>query len=80
MSSQPAASCSLERHHSADGLAPTCLDQGPHANLGRPEPAIADYTAAIRLQPNYPEAYYDRALAYEQTGDVWGSKRLRKRH
>lgn len=50
------------------------LDRGiAYANLGRPEPAIADYTAAIRLQPNYPEAYYDRALAYEQTGDVSGA-------
>jgi tetratricopeptide (TPR) repeat protein len=50
------------------------LDRGiAYADLGRPEPAIADYTAAIRLQSNYPEAYYDRALAYEQTGDVSGA-------
>ncbi|QNN65246.1 tetratricopeptide repeat protein [Sphingomonas rhizophila] len=41
-----------------------------HADLGRPKAAIADYTAALRLQPNYPEAYYDRALAYEQTGKM----------
>lgn len=47
------------------------LDRGiAYANLGRPKPAVVDYTAAIRLQSNYPEAYYDRALAYEQTGDV----------
>jgi tetratricopeptide (TPR) repeat protein len=41
-----------------------------YADFGRPESAIADYTAAIRLQPNYPEAYYDRALAFEQIGAV----------
>jgi tetratricopeptide (TPR) repeat protein len=47
------------------------VDRGiAYADLGHPEPAIADYTAAIKLQPNYPVAYYDRALAYEQIGDV----------
>lgn len=30
--------------------------------------AIASYTEAIRLKPNYADAYYHRAVAYEQEG------------
>jgi tetratricopeptide (TPR) repeat protein len=31
--------------------------------------AIADYTAALRIDPNYAVAYYDRGLAYRAKGD-----------
>src|SRR5262245_59128880 len=32
--------------------------------------AIADYTTAIQLQPDYAEAYNDRGFAYYLKGDV----------
>jgi tetratricopeptide (TPR) repeat protein len=35
--------------------------------------AIADYTKAIALNPNYPIAYYRRALSKEQIGDRQGA-------
>ena len=31
--------------------------------------AVADYSEAIRLKPDYAEAFYDRGHAYEQKGD-----------
>ena len=36
---------------------------------GDHDKAIADYTEAIRLDPNYAEAYCDRAVAYSDKGD-----------
>ena len=32
--------------------------------------AIADYTTAIQLKPDYAEAYNDRGFAYYLTGDA----------
>ena len=34
-------------------------------NVGK---AISDYTDTIRLDPSCAEAYYNRALAYQQNG------------
>lgn len=36
---------------------------------GRPAEAIALFSSAIKMQPDFAEAYEDRALALEQTGD-----------
>jgi tetratricopeptide (TPR) repeat protein len=38
------------------------------ASQRRWDSAIRDYSAAIRIQPNYAEAYYGRAEAYRETG------------
>ena len=35
--------------------------------------AIADYTAAINLKPDYAEAYYDRGNAKDGLGDYQGA-------
>jgi Flp pilus assembly protein TadD len=32
--------------------------------------AIADYTAAIRLDPHYAAAYFNRGAAFQQRGQV----------
>ena len=37
------------------------------------EAAIADYTEAIRLDPNYAEAYNNRGLALQSQGDLDGA-------
>ena len=39
------------------------------AKLGRFDEAIASYRQAARVQPDQPEAYYNLALAYLETGD-----------
>jgi len=36
---------------------------------GRPDVAISLFSEAIKMQPDFAEAYEDRALALEQTGD-----------
>lgn len=35
--------------------------------------AIADFSTAIRLQPGYPSAYYNRALTRSESGDIDGA-------
>lgn len=36
---------------------------------GRPDVAVSLFSEAIKMQPDFAEAYEDRALALEQTGD-----------
>ena len=36
--------------------------------------AIADYTRAIELKPDYARAYYNRAVAKQEKGDATGAK------
>ena len=40
-----------------------------YGNKGEHDKAIADYTEAIRLNPKYAEAYYNRGVAYEDKGE-----------
>jgi tetratricopeptide (TPR) repeat protein len=42
------------------------LYQGP---MGNSDKAIADYEQALKLQPDYAKAYYNRGLAYYRKGD-----------
>lgn len=37
--------------------------------LGEPQSAIIDYSAAIRIMPNFSHAYLSRAIAYAVLGD-----------
>ena len=37
--------------------------------MGEQGAAIADYTEAIRLAPDFAQAYFNRGRAYEQAGD-----------
>ena len=41
-----------------------------YSNKGDTDRAIADYTAAIRLEPTYANAYYNRGNAYSNKGDT----------
>jgi Tetratricopeptide repeat len=38
--------------------------------MGDPDRAIADYSAAIRIDPNYVAAFVDRRIAYRAKGDL----------
>ena len=40
-----------------------------HSKKGELKLAIADYTKAIELKPNYADAYYNRGIAYRIKGD-----------
>jgi Tfp pilus assembly protein PilF len=40
-----------------------------HAGLGRLAEALADHTAVIALDPNYPDYYFDRADLHRKLGD-----------
>jgi tetratricopeptide (TPR) repeat protein len=51
-------------------LADVFMNRGiAYANLNDQKHAIADYSEAIRKQPDYFEAYYNRGLAYQQLDD-----------
>jgi tetratricopeptide (TPR) repeat protein len=39
------------------------------------ERAIDDYSQAIRIHPNYPEAYHNRGIAYHRLGLYEDSER-----
>ncbi len=46
-----------------------CSNRGiTYANLGRRAEALADCDAAIRLDPNYAQAYYNRGISYDALG------------
>jgi tetratricopeptide (TPR) repeat protein len=46
------------------------FDRGlAYYNKGDYERTIADYTEAIRLDPNYASAYYNRGIAYYNKND-----------
>ncbi len=40
-----------------------------YSEKGKHDKAIADYTEAIRLNPEYAEAYYNRGCIYVEKGD-----------
>jgi tetratricopeptide (TPR) repeat protein len=44
------------------------------AASGNYDEALADYTEALQLQPNYASVYYHRSLAKEQLKDVSGAQ------
>ena len=48
----------------------TYLDRGNvrHA-MSEPEKALKDYSEAIRLRPDWGEAYANRAVIYSELGD-----------
>lgn len=41
-----------------------------HALQGQDDKALADLSEAIRLKPDYGEAYYNRGAAYKRAGDT----------
>ena len=45
-----------------------------HAKSGELELAIADYTKAIEMKPNYADAYYRRSKAWLYLGEVEKAK------
>ena len=48
----------------------------PHAFLGKlyqPDRALADYDAALRLDPRSAQALYGRGVAKQRTGDAEGA-------
>jgi tetratricopeptide (TPR) repeat protein len=55
--------------HSADDLARAFFNRGRAlADQGQFDRAITDFGQAIRLDPNYPDAYNNRGLAYAGKG------------
>jgi hypothetical protein len=40
--------------------------------LGQPKNAIADYDAALRINPKHPSALYGRGIAKTRTGNAAG--------
>ena len=55
---------------SATGAAFYLKRGGDFSDVHQYDRAIADYTTAIRLKPDYAEAYNDRGFAYYRKGDV----------
>jgi tetratricopeptide (TPR) repeat protein len=45
-----------------------------HLKLGQPDRAVADYDAALRVDPKSPRSFYGRGLAKRQKGDVTESE------
>ena len=59
------AGCSSKSESAAD-----CLDRGiSHYAKGDLDRAIADFTEAIRLQPNDDGAYFHRGMSYRAQDD-----------
>ena len=42
-------------------------------NLRKAKDALADYDIAIKLKPDYVDAYYDRALCKQYMNDMQGA-------
>ena len=40
-----------------------------HADLGQSDKAIADFTAAIRIKPDYANAYNNRGVTHRELGN-----------
>jgi tetratricopeptide (TPR) repeat protein len=53
------------------GLGAAYLERGilEWRELGRATHAVRDLTAALALRPNWPDALFNRAMAYQATGD-----------
>src|SRR5579875_1944089 len=52
------------------GLASVYYNRGiEYDQKGDHDRAIADYSEAIRLRPNYPVAFYNRGVVYGEKGD-----------
>ena len=49
-------------------LTPTSAGAYTYDELDQPERAIEDYSQAIRLDPQYAKAYYNRGIAYGNLG------------
>ena len=68
--------CAAPRYDRKDPIARPCLRRGPlHweyyvrvADNGDVEGALKDYTQAIRFQPDYAKAYYNRAGILKSRG------------
>ena len=56
----------IAKKYYASGLA--------HAEKGELERAIADYTQAIALKPDYADAYYKRSKAWLRLGEIEKAK------
>jgi uncharacterized protein (TIGR02145 family) len=53
------------------GMASECVDRGrAHEENGDIDKALVDYTEAIRLDPNYEDAYCCRGNVYSKTGHI----------
>jgi tetratricopeptide (TPR) repeat protein len=48
--------------------AETYFARGQHYNFDKPTAAIADYTSALNLDPNYAAPYYERGKLYDRQG------------
>ena len=42
--------------------------------LGQYEAAISDYDAALRINPDFTRAYYNRGVAKHKLGRTWEAK------
>jgi tetratricopeptide (TPR) repeat protein len=48
----------------------TAINRGILRSYKNPHGAIADYTEAIRLKPDYAESYYNRGLVHRRQSDL----------
>lgn len=54
------------RFHPADPWADYVNRGNAYTQIGKFDLAFADYDSAMRLKPNYDEAYYNRGVAFEE--------------